>query len=449
MPCVEPCWKIEYVAAPLSHLDPAPAMRSILLMIGCLLSAPLAIAAQDSARGPSLPTVPVALQRGATKDLSMQPGRTLDLDTDEGSWMSVDISPDGQTIVFDMLGDLFMLPIAGGDATPVTSGMAFDAQPRFSPDGRTITFTTDRDGGDNVWTIDLATRRLKQITKGKGSRYRSPEWTPDGRFIVVSRAITPIGGSKLWMYHRDGGGGVQLVRDPQPLPPGTPQIVTLGAAFGKDDRYIWLAQRQGAWEYNAALPQYQIVTFDRQTGRRETRTNRLGGGFRPVISPDGKWLVYGTRHETQTGLRIRDLETSDEKWLAYPVQRDEQESVASLDVLPGMAFTPDSRALVTTYGGKLWRVPVDGSPATAIPFRVRTSFEIGPEVFFTYPVDDSPTFTIRQIRDAVPSPDGKRLAFVALDRLYVMDMPNGTPRRVTGMEGTEAQPAWSPARRKR
>ncbi|HWC44931.1 MAG TPA: amidohydrolase, partial [Casimicrobiaceae bacterium] len=362
---------------------------------------------------------------------------------DEGTWISLDVSPDGQTIVFDLLGDLYTIPIAGGTATALTSGMAYDAQPRFSPDGKSIVFTSDKDGGDNVWVMDLATKRTKLITKGKTSRYRSPEWTPDGNYVTVSRAAAAIGPSKLYMYHKDGGGGFQLVKDPQPLNGAIP-VTTLGAAFGKDDRYVWYAQRFGSWEYNAGMPQYTLQTLDRRTGRRELRANTHGGAFRPALSPDGKYLVYGSRYEAQTGLRIRDLETTEEKWLAYPVQRDEQESVASMDVLPGYSFTPDSKAVIASYGGKIWRVPVDGSTATNIPFRVQARIDVGPRLAFSYPMSDSAEFTMHQIRDAVPSPDEKRLAFVAMDKLYVMDYPSGTPRRLSDLEGNEAEPAWSP-----
>jgi Tol biopolymer transport system component len=322
--------------------------------------------------------------------------------------------------------------------------MPFDAQPRWSPDGRFVLFTSDRDGGDNVWTIDVATRATKQITKGKTTRYRSPEWTPDGQYIVVARAPAAIGPSKLYMYHKDGGAGIALIKDPSPMPAGAFPMTTLGPAFGPDDRYIWYAQRSASWEYNAGMPQYQLMTFDRRTGRRDTRANMLGSAFRPALSPDGKYLVYGSRYEAQTGLRIRDLSTSEERWLAYPVQRDEQESVASLDVLPGYSFTPDSKAVVVSYGGKIWRVPVDGSGATNIPFSVRTRIDVGPQVSFSYPIADSAEFTVHQIRDAVPSPNERQLAFVAMDKLYVMDYPNGTPRRLSDLDGNEAQPAWSP-----
>ena len=164
------------------------------------------------------------------------------------------------------------------------------------------------------------------------------------------------------------------------------------------------------------------------------------------MSPDGKWLAYTTRFETETGLRLRDLETGDERWLMYPVQRDDQEAMATRDAFPGMSFTPDSTAVLTTYDGKIWRVPIDGSGPSIIPFHVEADVSYGPEVFFEYPVSDDPTFAITQIRDAVPSPDDTKLAFVGLDHLYVMDWPNGEPRRVTGNSGDviEAQPTWSP-----
>jgi len=371
------------------------------------------------------------------ENLPLEPGRTIAINTDEGTWTSVDVSPDGGTIVFDMLGDLYTLPIAGGDAQPLTHGMAFDRQPRFSPDGAKVLFVSDRSGADNLWTVELATGDSAQLTKGKGHVYLSPEWSPDGQYIVASRANARLGPAQLWIGHVDGGSGKLIVNTPD-------DVKTLGAAFTPDGRYIWYARRSGGWSYNAMLPQYQLEAYDRETGERYTRTSRYGSGLRPTFSPDGRWLVYGTRHDNHTGLRIRDLSTGDERWLAYPVQRDDQEAMADQDVMPGMSFTPDSKELVAPYGGKIWRIPVDGGDAIAIPFRVSTELEIGPMVEFDYPIEDTPSFTVREIRDAVPSPDGSRLAFAALDRLYVMDWPDGSPRRLTDSDMTEAEPTWSP-----
>ncbi len=368
--------------------------------------------------------------------LPLEAARYAEFTTTRGTWISLDVSPDGQTIVFDLLGDLYTIPIGGGTATRLTHGLAHDMQPRFSPDGSEIVFVSDRSGDDNVWILPLG-GEPQPLTTGWDAAYLSPEWTPDGKYIVVSKA-PPLGGAnKLWLYHVDGGRGLEMAS-------GSGGLRMMGPAFGADPRYVWFAQRLGYWSYNAILPQYQIAVYDREAGTRTTMSSRYGSAFRPALSPDGKWLTYGSRYEAETGLVLRDLASGEERWLAYPIQRDEQESIANMDVLPGYTFTPDSRAVVISYGGEIWRVPVDGSEATKIPFTVNAEVAVGPAVEFEYPIEDTPTFTVSQIRDAVPSPDGTRLAFGALDRLYVMTLPDGQPRRLTNEETGEFQPTWSP-----
>ncbi|PRY05710.1 imidazolonepropionase-like amidohydrolase [Pontibacter ummariensis] len=368
------------------------------------------------------------------KDLPLEAGRKVKINTTEGSWLALDISPDGSKIIFDMLGDLYLLPIKGGKAEQLTSGMAFDTQAKFSPDGKSIVFISDRSGSDNVWTMDLATKKPKQISKSTNENYQSAEWTPDGEYLIASKGRRNL---KLHLYHKDGGSGAQLISKPE-------NLKTVEPAFGKDSRYVWFSQRNSAWNYNAQLPQYQLATFDRETGEVDTRTSRYGSAFTPTLSPDGNWLVYGTRHNDNTGLIAQNLKTGEEKWLAYPVQRDEQESIAPLGVLPAMSFTPDSKELIASYGGKIYRLPVAGGPAKEIPFEVNTEIEVGPKLDFKFPIKDDKMMTVTQIRDAAVSPDGKQVAFTALDRLYVMDYPNGTPKRLTDADYTEAQPAWSP-----
>jgi dipeptidyl aminopeptidase/acylaminoacyl peptidase len=120
------------------------------------------------------------------------------------------------------------------------------------------------------------------------------------------------------------------------------------------------------------------------------------------------------------------------------------EAMVETDALPGYAFTPDSRSVVISYGGGIWRVPVDGGAAAEIPFTAEVDVAVGPEVRFQYPIEDTPTFVARQIRDAVPSPDGTRIAFSALGDLYVMDLPEGAPRRLAASPDGEYFPTWSP-----
>ena len=368
------------------------------------------------------------------KDLPLEGTRKVKINTTEGSWLSLDVSPDGSKLLFDMLGDLYLLPIRGGKAEQLTSGMSFDTQGRFSPDGKSIVFISDRDGSDNVWTMDLSTKKTKQISKSKNENFQSAEWTPDGEYIIASKGRRNL---KLHMYHKDGGSGAELISKPD-------NLKTVEPAFGPNSRYIWFSQRTGAWNYNAQLPQYQLATYDRETGDIDTKTSRYGSAFTPTLSPDGNWLVYGTRYNNQTGLVAQNLKTGEEKWLAYPVQRDEQESIAPLGVLPAMSFTPDSKNLIASYGGKIYSLPVAGGPSKEIAFQVDTEIEVGPKLDFKFPIKDDKMMTVTQIRDAVMSPNGKQLAFTALDKLYVMDYPSGTPKRLTDASYTEAQPAWSP-----
>jgi len=403
----------------LLHTKDLPAWTDSLL--------PPAFPSSDTSRKDSLPYT-------SFKDLPLQPQREVRFTTAEGTWMSLDVSPDGQTIAFDLMGDIYTLPISGGEATPVTKGMAWESHPRYSPDGKRLLFTSDRSGSDNLWYIDFERKDTIQLTKERVDDFPSAVWTPDGDYIIASKGRRI---PKLWMYHRDGGGGIQL--NPEPA-----NQKTIDPFVSADGETVYYSQRNGSWNYNALLPQYQIGAYDRKKGVSLTITSRYGSAFTPTLSRDGKWMAYGSRYEDKTGLVLRHLATGDERWLAYPVQRDEQESIAPQGVLPGMCFTPDNQRLLASWGGKIHQIPLSGGAMTEIPFRASLRLEMGPRLYTSYAVSDSAQALATQIRDAVPSPDGRMLAFTALNRLYVMDFPNGTPKRVTAHDYTEAMPAWSP-----
>lgn len=370
----------------------------------------------------------------ATKELPLEPKRNVSFTTDKGTWISLDVSPDGKTVVFDLMGDIYTIPISGGKATRLTSGLAYDVHPRYSPDGKSLVFISDKSGSDNIWIMNLTTKKQKQISKDKKHNFFSAEWTKDGNYIVGGKGRRNI---KFRIYHKEGGAGNQLFGEPKGMK-------VIDPAFSADGKLLYFSQRNGAWNYNAQLPQYQIGTYDMEDGDMATITSRYGSAFTPTLSNDGNWLVYGSRFEDETGLVIRNLKSGDERWLAYPVQRDEQESIAPLGVLPAMSFTPDSKKLIASYGGKIYSIAIDNNKATEIPFQADVNLDLGPRLEFKYPIEDTKEALVTQIRDAKPSPDGKKLAFTALNRLYIMDLPNGTPARVTNNNYTEAQPVWSP-----
>ena len=375
-------------------------------------------------------------------ELPLEPTRNVQFTTSEGTWMSLDVSPDGRTIVFELLGDLYTLPIEGGAAARITNGIAYDAQPRYSPDGDAIVFVSDRSGSDNLWLIDPDGSNARQLTKGS-AQYISPTWTPDGEYIVVSRTQGVLGSRyELHLYHRDGGSGIEVTT-------GNDSMNAMGAAFGPDSRYIYFSRKRGGFGYNLMLPQWQIAVYDRRTAEYHQQTAAPGSAMRPILSPDGRWLVYATRHDGETGLRLRSLTTGDEQWLRYPVQRDDQESRFTRDVMPASSFTPDSRALITSYGGKIWRVEVPSGQAAEIPFTAAVDLDLGPRAHFQSRISDS-AVTVRQIRGATPSPNSDRIVFTALDRLWVADLPPDTVVqlsaglvRLTDDTLGEHTPTWS------
>jgi imidazolonepropionase-like amidohydrolase/Tol biopolymer transport system component len=393
-------------------------------------------------------------QKDKEESLPLEVADTLEFTVDEATWMSVDVSPDGKTLVFDLLGDLYTLPVEGGEATRIIGGMSFESQPRFSPDGRAIVFLSDRSGVENLWLADINGTNPRPISKDPPTKSRpqlmaSPSWTPDGEYVLVSKARPPEGTFAVFLYHKDGGTGVRVGAPPPTeltAPDGRRIQVEnrLGAVASPDGRFIYYAERRGAFNYNAQFPIWQIVRFDRETSETATITNAPGSAMRPVLSPDGLHLVYGTRFRTETALRVRNLDTGEERWLTHSVTRDDQESRASRDTLPGYVFTPDGSALIVPVHGKLHRIDFETGSSTEIPFRARVAAEIGPRIHFEHRVEDGPTVRARIVRWPRLSPDGTRLAFSAFNHVYVMDLPNGTPRRLSDLEVGEFMPSWSP-----
>jgi len=375
-----------------------------------------------------------------SEGLPLKPTRTLKFTTDEGTWISTDVSPDGQTLVFDLLGDLYVLPIEGGVAKVLSRGMAFDTQPRFSPDGSYIAFVSDRDGSENVWIMEADGSGAVPLTSGKDTVFISPEWTPEGDAVIVAKTgVVRNSLVELWLYSIADRKGVCLVNGEKN------GLTALGPAFGIDPRYLFFSQKASYLpNWRPQIGEYQLAVYDRQTQEIYPGSNAQGAGMRPVLSPDGRWLVYASRFHQDTGLRLRDLHSGEEKWLLYPVQLDVQEAQhASWDLMPGSSFTPDSQFLVTTIEGKIWSVSVPDGKRTLIPFTANVEQPMGPAVHSEIRVDDGPV-QARRISDPKISPDGETVVFSALGRLWVMSLTEGTPHRLTNSDTGEFQPSWSP-----
>ncbi len=431
------------------------ASTTVLVLTIGLAAGSVVIRSNDRAMGQAVPQKGEKPEAGEKKDqpkkkaqgLPLKPDRTVEFTTDEGTWISLDVSPDGKTIVFELLGDLYTLPIDGGEAKAITTGMAFDAQPCFAPDGKMIAFVSDRDGAENVWVARADGSEARPLTKDKQNLFASPAWTPDGDYVIAARQPQlPWGAFELWIYHVRGGSGVPITKG-KPKPDAKPDefVNAIGAVASKDGKFLYYTRRNKMFNAynNLSFPLSQVAQRDRITGDEDTVTEAHGSAFRPSLSPDGTRLVYGTRVNNETGLRIRELASGEERWLKLPIQRDEQESRYTRDLIPGYAFTPDGKSVLAAYGGKIHRIDARTGEDRVIPFSARVSQPVGTRLNFPIRVDDGPV-RARLIQDPEPSPDGKHLAFSALTRLYLIDLPDGKPRQVSAEGSREFHPSWSP-----
>jgi Tol biopolymer transport system component/imidazolonepropionase-like amidohydrolase len=373
--------------------------------------------------------------------LPLKPTRKISFTTDEGTWMSLDVSPDGRQIVFDLLGDLYLLPIEGGEAKRITSGMPWDCQPRFSPDGKQIAFISDRSGSDNIWLINVDGSDPKVVTHETDHNLGSPAWSPDGQYLIARRwgpypkNDSYIGSDMIWIYHRDGGSGIELKKT------GIAQFS--GMAFSPDGKKLYYSSGHSSYaDKNGDIGRFQVAVLDRETGEESTITSHYGGGLRPIISPNGQYLVYASRHDTKTGLIIRDLKSNEEHWLSNGMQRDDQEGTLADDILPGYAFTPDSQSVVYPDEGHIKRVNVATHQVTTIPFTAKVEQDLGPRVRTEYKIDDGP-LAVRQMRWVNQAPDGKWV-FSAVGKIWTVDAQGGTPRRLTSGSEREYEPTFSP-----
>ena len=411
-----------------------------LVAMAALLGPSLSIAAEQG----SPPASEVA---GLDSALPLVPTRHIRFDTNEGTWISLDVSPDGRSIAFELLGDLYTLPIGGGEARAITRGLAFDSQPRYSPDGKHLVYLSDRSGNENIWMADADGGHARRIsTLDDNAVLTSPAWSADGRSIYVSEFRPDLTAYELWRYSVDGDGhGERVTRGKtSENQPKDQRFSALGAVASRDGKSLWFSGRYGTFDEDMTMPMWNIERRDLATDQDETIVTNQGSAMRPALSPDGKSLVYAARFHGKTGLRVRDLVNGNDRQLIYPVQHDDQEGSPSRDLMPGYAFTPDGRALIAAFDGKIQRVDLTDGSASVIPFLAHVDLDIGPSLRRSFKDDTGPV-RARLIQAPVASPDGKRIAFSALGRLYTMELvKDARPRPVTAADVAAFQPSWSP-----
>lgn len=371
-------------------------------------------------------------------DVNNPPGvkKMVDIDTKTGTWMNVDVSPDGRLIVFDMLGDIYTMPFTGGQAKNITNSMAWDMQAKFSPDGSRLVFTTDQGGGDNIWTMNVDGSEAHQVTKEKFRLLNSPSWSPDGNYIVARKHFTgmrSLGSGEIWMYHKTGGKGVQLNKRPN-------EQKDLGEpVYTPDGRHVLFSRDSTPgkiFEYSkdANNQIYEIFALELATGKISAWVSGPGGAVRPTPSPDGKSLAFVRRIRNDSALFIQDRESGAVKPIHSGLERDMQETWAIHGVYPNMAWTPDGSGIVFYAKGEIHHIDVASETVKNIPFHVQDQREIREAVTVQNQVAPE-RFKAKMLRWLKLSPQGDLAVFQSMGHIYTVGIENGEmngkPKRLT------------------
>ncbi len=381
-------------------------------------------------------------------DVNNPPGQTykeVSFAVSEGTWMNLDVSPKGDIIVFDLLGDIYSMPVKGGIATVLRKGLAYDVQPRFSPDGSQVLFTSDAGGGDNIWVMDKDGSNARQVTKESFRLLNNAAWSPDGNYIVARKHFTSgrsLGAGEIWMYHISGGDGIQLTKRKNDQQDVNEPVVS------PDGRYVYFSEDMypgGFFQYNKDPNNqiYVIRKYDREKGTLENVTGGGGSAFRPQISPDGNTLAFVRRVRTQTVLYLRNLATGEEWPIFDRLSKDQSEAWAIFGVYTGFAWMPDGKEIVIWANGKINRVRTSGdNNSTEIPFTCNVTQQLTDAVRFKQNINKEQD-TAHVLKNVTTAPGGKYVVYNALGSLWKKTLPNGKPTRLTNTNDIEDEPSFS------
>ena len=382
--------------------------------------------------------------------------RQVELELSEGTWMNIDVTPDGRSVLFDLLGDIYSIPIEGGRATEITSGHAWDIQPQVSPDGRYLSFTSDRSGAANIWVKDLLDldEPEQQVTFEEFRLLNNASWHPTRNLLIAKKHFTTsrsLGTGEIWMYHAflDGSlnrekmsGAVVVER------PSKNYQKELGEpVFSHDGSSVFYTQNATPGDmfvyHEDSNDEVMVIkSFDLRTAKSKVVSGGPGGAVRPTPSPDGRKLAYVKRVRAQSRLFVQDLDSQKEIMLSDDLDPDMQETWGVQGLYPTMDWTPDSGSIVYWSGGKIWRVDVETKAKRQIPFKLKTQRTIYPSPKFR--VEVSPDlYQTKMVRFASRSPVGEGIVFESLGRLFIKQ-PGQDPRSLTqdGVDGHEYSPVW-------
>jgi len=350
------------------------------------------------------------------QQLPIKPARTISFTTNEGSCMDVDISPDGKTIVFDILGDIYTVPVTGGIAKQLTRGTGLNVRPVWSPDGKRIACMSDFSGyfhlnvvsktGNHRKVLD-SDGDLQHVNSFDISACKGPIWATDGNFILEDKFVYGLAGAKL-----------------------PNKTTNYPFRYSPDGRFLY------------GLDSGKIYRYDLNSKNKAAISPVLQAFNAGQLSPDAHWWAYVVDSGSRRSLHVQDLVNNRQKVLVSAMNTIDH---SHADNLPpyDFCFSPDSKNIFIGYKGKIHRITIKTGYNQVIPFRAHVKVDCGSYNYNTYRVTHEP-FKVKYTRWASPSPDGKQLIFTALNRIYIMNLPNGTPRVFVKQPFAQYEPTWSP-----
>jgi Tol biopolymer transport system component len=351
-----------------------------------------------------------------SQGLPINPTRTISFSTTEGSYMNVDVSPDGKYILFDLLGDIYCVSSSGGKAKQLTRGIALNLRPVWAPDGAMIAYISDRSGSFLLNVMDLKETYHTVLGNYKPPHESfyppmpdwNPVWSPDGRFIAFDKKVYTLYGKELT----------------------APFAIPNPIRFTSDGQWAYGLDSGKLYRYNVKANTFSAISAT------------LGEFKTGAISPDGRWWCFIADSNKKLCLFAQDLHSNEIHLLISSlIQIDPRYRQEAPD--PHFSFSPDSKALYIGYGGKIHRITLDKGANEVIPFLAQAKVDLGRLNKHTFPISYD-SFSVKYIRFASTSPDGKRLAFSALAHIYVVDLPGGKPHQLVSQPFGQFQPAWSP-----